>query len=132
MEYVAEEAALLPGKAVHTQDLQQEAEHVTHDESAEHVVERQQAERREYAEQAYPFVLLSELAVGADGAEAHFAAYGQFAEHDDHADENDQQQVNYQECEAAVLAHLVRESPNVAKADRRADSRHQETKVGAP
>ena len=132
IKYVAEEIAALSGEAVNAEDLQEEAEHVAHDESAEDVVERQQAERRQYAEQAYPLVLLAELCVSADGAEAGLAADGQLAEHDDHADEDDQEQVDNQEREAAVTTHFVREAPNVAQADRRADGRHQETKVGAP
>ena len=132
VEYVSEEVAALSGEAVHTEYLQYEAEHVAHDESAEDVVERQQTERRQYAQQAQPLVLLSELRISADGAEAGLAADGQLAEHDDHADEDDQEQVDNQEREAAVATHFVREAPNVAKADRRADGRHQETKVGAP
>ena len=132
VEYVSEEVAALSGEAVHTEYLQYEAEHVAHDESAEDVVERQQTERRQYAQQAQPLVLLSELRISADGAEAGLTADGQLAEHDDHADEDDQEQVDNQEREAAVATHFVREAPNVAKADRRADGRHQETKVGAP
>ena len=132
VEYVAEEAHTRSGEAVDAQNLKQEAEHVAHDEAAEDVVEREQRERRQYAEVADPLILLAERGVGADRALAGLAAYRQLAEHDDDADEDDEQQVDDEEGEAALVAHLVREAPDVAEADCGADGGHQEAEVGAP
>ena len=99
---------------------------------AEDVVERQQEDGRGDAYVADPLVLFVERAVSADGAEARFAAYRQLTEHDDRADKDDEKQIDDQECNAAVAAHFVREAPDVSQADRRADGRHQEAKVGSP
>lgn len=132
VEHEAEEAGALSGEAVHADDLEEEAEHVAHDHAAENVVERQQAEGRKNAQEADPFILLGQRGISADGALAGLTAYRQLAEHDDDADENDQEQIHNQEREAALLAHLVREAPDVAQADRGTDSSHQEAEVGAP
>ena len=43
-----------------------------------------------------------------------------------------QKQVNDQERETAVRAHLIREAPEVAQSDGRADGRHQEAEIASP
>ena len=53
----------------------------------------------------------------------------QLAEHDNEADENRKQQVDQQERKAAALAHLEREAPDVAEADRGTDSGEQQAEV---
>ena len=84
------------------------------------------------ADAADPFVLLAEGRVGADGAEAGLTANRQLAEHDDRADEDNEQQIDYEECEAAVVAHFVGEAPDVAQADRRTDGGHEKAEVSTP
>src|SRR5699024_11261981 len=54
------------------------------------------------------------------------SAQRQLADHDHEADEEHEQQVYHEEGEAAVGAHLVREAPQVAEADGRADRRSEE------
>ena len=70
--------------------------------------------------------------VAADDAFAHFAAHGQFADHDHEAHKDRQEKVCDQEGEAAGLAHLVREAPDVAKTYGRADGRQQEADIASP
>ena len=132
IEEEAEEGGSLTGKAVQADELEEEAEHIPHDHAAEDVVERQEAEACHDSQEADPLVLLGEGHVCADCAAARLAAEGQLAKHDDAAHDNDQYEIDYEEGEAARHAHLVREAPNVAQADRRADGCHQEAKVGAP
>ena len=56
----------------------------------------------------------------------------QLGAHDDQADEDRQEQIHQQEREAAGLAHLKGEAPDVAETDRGADSSKQEAYVAAP
>ena len=53
------------------------------------------------------------------------------ADHNCKTDESCEDEVNDEECEAAVLTHFVREAPNVAQTDRRTDSGHDKSKAGA-
>ena len=62
---------------------------------------------------------------------AGLAADGQLAHHDDEAAAGRQNQVDDEEREAAVGAHLVGESPDVAQTDGRADRGHQESEIGS-
>src|SRR5699024_12266607 len=60
------------------------------------------------------------------------SAQRQLADHDHEADEEHEQQVYHEEGEAAVGAHLVREAPQVAEADGRADRGHEEAEIAPP
>ena len=122
-------AAAAPGRA---EDVAQVHDDVLRDVAAEDGVEAHDEEGRGYAEPAEPADLLGQLLVGADDAEAGLAAQRQLADHDHEADEQYQQQVDDEEGEAAVGAHLIREAPEVAQADRGADRRHKEAEIASP
>lgn len=120
------EAAAAPGGA---EDVAEVDDYVLRDVAAEDGVEAHDEEGGGYAQPAEPAHFLGELFVGADDAEAGLASQRQLAHHDDEADEQHQQQIHYQKCKAAVGAHLVREAPQVAEADRRADRGHEEAEI---
>ena len=58
-------------------------------------------------------------------------AQRQLAHHDDEAAANSQNQINQKERKAAGRTHLIGEAPDIAQADRRTNSSHQETKIGS-
>ena len=123
------EAAAAPGCA---EDVAEVDDYVLSDVAAEDGVEAHDEEGGGYAQPAEPAHFLGELFVGADDAEAGLASQRQLAHHDDEADEQHQQQIHYQKCKAAVGAHLVREAPQVAEADSRADRGHEEAEIAPP
>ena len=100
--------------------------------AAEHGVEAHDEERGNGSKPADPAELFADLLVGINRAELGLTADRQLGDHDDHTDENSQQQVNNQEYKATALAHLVREAPDVAEADRGTDGSKQEAKVASP
>ena len=69
--------------------------------------------------------------VRADHAAAGATAQGQLTHHDDETAQGRQDQVDDEECEAAVGAHLIGEAPDVAKAHCRTDGSHEESKCGS-
>ena len=99
--------------------------------AAEDRVEGHDQERGDDGQPADPLELLRDLLVGVDRAEAGAAADRQLREHDREADKYRQSQVNDQESEAAASAHLVREAPDVAKADGGTDGREQKADITA-
>ena len=105
--------------------------HVLDAVAAQCAVEEQNKECRGNPQPAQPLELLAEDLVSAHGALAGLAAQSQLAHHDDEAAADRQNQIDDQECEAAAGAHLVGKSPDVAQADRRANSSHQESKIGS-
>ena len=104
--------------------------HVTGDVAAEDQVEAKDAEAGDDAAPADPGVLRGQLFVAAHDALTGLTAEGHFADHHAQAHEYGQAEVDDEEGEAAALAHLEREAPNVAQTDGRADGRHQESEVG--
>jgi len=58
-------------------------------------------------------------------------AQRQLAHHDDEAAADSKNQIDQKEREAAGRTHLIGEAPDVAQADRRTNSSHQETKIGS-
>ena len=85
--------------------------------AAQGAVEAQDQEGRQHAQPAQPLELLGQNFVCADGAPAGLAAQGQLAHHNDEAAAGSQDQIDDQEREAAVGAHLVGKAPDVAQAD---------------
>ena len=83
------------------------------------------------AQPAHPAELLAEHLVGADSTVTGLTAQSQLAHHDDEAAADSQDQVDQKEREAAACTHLIGEAPDVAQADRRTDSSHQESKIGS-
>ena len=100
--------------------------------AAQDRVEGHDQERREHREPAEPLELLRNSLVGGDRSLSGLAAESQLGAHDDQADEDRQEQIHQQEREAAGLAHLKGEAPDVAETDRGADSSKQEAYVAAP
>ena len=99
--------------------------------AAQSAVERQDQEGCDDTQPAQPLEALGEDLIGADDAAAGLAAQGQLAHHDDEAAQRRQDQIDDQEREAAVGAHLVGEAPDVAKAHRRSHGSHQEPECGS-
>lgn len=100
--------------------------HVLDAVAAEDGVEAHDKEGSQNGKPAYPCEFLGSLFVRCDGVSAGFTAESQLTDHDYHTDKDCQQQVNYQECEAAALTHLIREAPDVAEANGRTDCGKQE------
>ena len=91
--------------------------HILNAVAAQSAVEEQDEERGQDAKPAHPFELLAQSLVGAHSAVVGLAAQRQLAHHDDEAAQGRQDQVDDEECEAAVGAHLIGEAPDVAQAD---------------
>jgi hypothetical protein len=62
-------------------------------------------------------ILSCQLVIRADNALAGLTADSHLADHNAQADKHCQYQVHEKEREAAALAHLVREAPDVAQTD---------------
>ena len=131
---IAEKARALtrPGKLTPAEDGQEVADGVAQDDAAEHEVKAHDAKAAHDARVTEPGVLLRQAAVGAHGALAAAAAERELAEHDRHAHEHDEHEIQQQEHGAAALAHLIREAPDIAEANGRADRGHEEAEVAAP
>ena len=131
---IAEKARALagPGKLAPAEDGQKVAGGVAQDDAAEHEVKAHDAKAAHDARIAEPGVLLRQAAVGAHGALAAAAAERELAEHDRHTHEHDEHEIQQQEHGTAALAHFIREAPDVAEADGRADRGHEEAEVAAP
>ena len=99
--------------------------------AAQSAVERQDQEGCDDTQPAQPLEALGEDLIGADDAAAGLAAQGQLTHHDDEAAQRRQDQIDDQEREAAVGAHLVGEAPDVAKAHCRSHGSHQEPECGS-
>ena len=91
--------------------------HILQAVAAQGAVEAQDQERRQNAQPAQPLEPLGQDLVSADGAPAGLAAQGQLAHHNDEAAARRQDQIDDEECEAAVGAHLIGEALDVAQAD---------------
>ena len=94
--------------------------------AAEHGIEAHDQERRDGGEPADPCELLSYLLVGVNRAELGLAADCKLGDHDNHTDKDREEQVHDQEGEAAALAHLVREAPDVAETNSGTNGSKQE------
>ena len=129
---IAEEVSRsLTGKAVAAEHGDEVAQCVPCNHAAQHQVEAKDAEAGYNSAPANPGILRRHLFISAHNALTGLAAQSHLAQHYTKANEYGQNKINKQECEAAVLAHLVREAPNVAKAHSGADGSHYEAEVGA-
>ena len=132
-QHVAE--PLAAGQAVvaeaGAEDVAHVQNHVLHAVAAQGAVEAQDQERSDDAQPAQPLESLAQDLVRADHAAAGLAAQSQLAYHDHEAAQSRQDQVNDEECESAVGTHLIGEAPDVAKAHRRANGCHEESKCGS-
>ena len=105
--------------------------HVLDAVAAQRAVEEQDEERGGDTQPAHPLKLLGYNPVGFHSALTGFTTHGQFTDHNDESAGNAQKNVDQQEREAAIGTHLIGEAPDVAQADRRANSSHQESKIGS-
>ena len=132
-QHVAEHLAA--GQAVvaeaGAEDVAHVQNHVLHAVAAQGAIEAQDQERSDDAQPAQPLESLAQDLVRADHAAPGLAAQSQLAHHDHEAAQSRQDQVNDEECESAVSAHLIGEAPDVAKADCRTNGCHQESKCGS-
>ena len=94
--------------------------------AAEHGVEAHDQEGCDCGQPADPCELLADLLVGINRAELGLAADCKLGDHDNHTDKDREEQVHDQEGEAAALAHLVREAPDVSETDSGTNGSKQE------